>query len=95
MAVNAGVKVIGTTRSRGQFQISEGLGAVRDEVEGPDQIDLRILEQLFEPAIALDRAQIHLLPAGQGTPSITCFVLADYHSLWHSLRPCLDHVDDP
>jgi NADPH:quinone reductase-like Zn-dependent oxidoreductase len=36
MAVNAGLKVIGTTRSRDQFPIPEGLGAVRAEVEGPD-----------------------------------------------------------
>src|SRR5271157_711285 len=36
MAVNAGAKVIGTTRSRGQFPVVEALGADRAEVEGPD-----------------------------------------------------------
>jgi NADPH:quinone reductase-like Zn-dependent oxidoreductase len=43
MAVNAGVKVIGTTRSRDQFRIPEALGAVRAEVEGPD-LSKRIAE---------------------------------------------------
>jgi NADPH:quinone reductase len=43
MAVNTGAKVIGTTRSRGQFPILEALGAVRSEVEGPD-LSKRIAE---------------------------------------------------
>jgi NADPH:quinone reductase-like Zn-dependent oxidoreductase len=43
MAVNAGVKVIGTTRSRDQFPIPQALGAVRAEVEGPD-LSRRIAE---------------------------------------------------
>src|SRR5258707_10267259 len=43
MAVNAGARVIGTTRSRGQFPIVEALGAVRAEVEGPD-LSKRIAE---------------------------------------------------
>jgi NADPH:quinone reductase len=43
MAVNAGAKVIGTTRSREQFPIPERLGAVRAEVEGPD-LSKRIAE---------------------------------------------------
>jgi NADPH:quinone reductase-like Zn-dependent oxidoreductase len=43
MAVNAGVKVIGTTRSRDQFPIPESLGAVRAEVEGAD-LSKRIAE---------------------------------------------------
>jgi len=43
MAVNAGAKVIGTTRSRGQFPIVEALGAVRAEVEGAD-LSKRIAE---------------------------------------------------
>src|SRR5215470_13853821 len=36
MAVNAGAKVIGTTRRRGQFPLVESLGAVRAEIDGPD-----------------------------------------------------------
>src|SRR5215475_12546775 len=36
MAVNAGVKVIGTTRSRERFPTVVALGAVRAEVEGSD-----------------------------------------------------------
>jgi NADPH:quinone reductase len=36
MAVTAEARVIGTTRSRGQFPLLEALGAVRAEVEGPD-----------------------------------------------------------
>jgi NADPH:quinone reductase-like Zn-dependent oxidoreductase len=36
MAVNAGAKVIATTRSRGRFQALEALGASRVELEGPD-----------------------------------------------------------
>jgi NADPH:quinone reductase-like Zn-dependent oxidoreductase len=43
MAVNAGVKVIGTTRSPGQFPVVEALGTVRAEVEGPD-LSKRIAE---------------------------------------------------
>jgi len=43
MAVNAGAKVIGTTRSRDQFPIPEALGAVRAEVEGSD-LSKRIAE---------------------------------------------------
>jgi NADPH:quinone reductase-like Zn-dependent oxidoreductase len=43
MAINAGVTVIGTTRSRDQFRIPEALGAVRAEVEGPD-LSRRIAE---------------------------------------------------
>jgi NADPH:quinone reductase-like Zn-dependent oxidoreductase len=43
MAVNVGVNVIGTTRSREQFAIPKGLGAVRAEVEGPD-LSKRIAE---------------------------------------------------
>jgi NADPH:quinone reductase-like Zn-dependent oxidoreductase len=43
MAVNAGAKVIGTTRSREQFPIPMGLGAVRAEIEGPD-LSKRIAE---------------------------------------------------
>src|SRR5258707_244369 len=43
MAVNAGVKVIGTTRSREQFPIPEALGAARAEVEGAD-LSRRIAE---------------------------------------------------
>jgi NADPH:quinone reductase-like Zn-dependent oxidoreductase len=36
MAVNAGAKVIATTRSRDRFPMLGALGAVRAEVEGPD-----------------------------------------------------------
>src|SRR5262249_10566849 len=36
MAVNAGAKVIATTRSRDRFPMVETLGAVRAEVEGPE-----------------------------------------------------------
>jgi NADPH:quinone reductase-like Zn-dependent oxidoreductase len=43
MAVNAGVKVIGTTRSREQFPILKALGAVRAEVEELD-LSKRIAE---------------------------------------------------
>src|SRR6476661_248439 len=43
MAVNAGAKVIGTTRSRDRFPMVEALGAVRAEVEGPD-LSKRIAE---------------------------------------------------
>jgi NADPH:quinone reductase len=43
MAVNAGAKVIGTTRSRDQFPMVEALGAVRAEVEGQD-LSKRIAE---------------------------------------------------
>ena len=43
MAVNAGAKVIATTRSRNRFSMVEALGAVRGEVEGPD-LSQRIAE---------------------------------------------------
>ena len=43
MAVNAGVKVIATTRSRDRFQTLATLGASRAEVEGPD-LSKRIAE---------------------------------------------------
>src|SRR5213594_2874930 len=43
MAVNAGAKVIATTRSRDRFPMVETLGAVRAEVEGPD-LSKRIAE---------------------------------------------------
>ena len=43
MAVNAGAKVIATTRSRDRFPMLEALGAVRAEVEGPD-LSKRIAE---------------------------------------------------
>jgi NADPH:quinone reductase-like Zn-dependent oxidoreductase len=43
MAVNAGAKVIATTRSRARFPMLEALGAVRAEVEGPD-LSRRIAE---------------------------------------------------
>src|SRR5262249_45656610 len=43
MAVNAGAKVIATTRSRDRFPMLESLGAVRAEVEGPD-LSRRIAE---------------------------------------------------
>jgi NADPH:quinone reductase-like Zn-dependent oxidoreductase len=43
MAVNAGVKVIATTRTQDQFPTVEALGAVRAEVEGPD-LSKRIAE---------------------------------------------------
>ena len=43
MAVNAGAKVIATTRSRDRFPMLEALGAVRAEVEGPD-LSRRIAE---------------------------------------------------
>ncbi|KAK9482176.1 alcohol dehydrogenase [Lipomyces starkeyi] len=36
MAVNAGVKVIATTRNRDRFPILEALGVQRAEIEGPD-----------------------------------------------------------
>src|SRR5919204_2008969 len=36
MAVNAGAKVIATTRSRDRFPMLEALGVARSEVEGPD-----------------------------------------------------------
>jgi NADPH2:quinone reductase len=36
MAVNAGARVIATTRSRERFSMLEALGAARVEVEGPD-----------------------------------------------------------
>jgi NADPH2:quinone reductase len=43
MAVNAGVKVVATTRSRDRFGMLEALGASRVEVEGPD-LSRRIAE---------------------------------------------------
>jgi NADPH:quinone reductase len=43
MAVNAGVKVIATTRNRDRFQTLAALGASRAEVEGPD-LSKRIAE---------------------------------------------------
>jgi NADPH:quinone reductase-like Zn-dependent oxidoreductase len=43
MAVNAGVKVIATTRNRERFPMLEALGASRVEVEGPD-LSNRIVE---------------------------------------------------
>src|SRR6516162_10458286 len=43
MAVNAGAKVIATSRSRDRFPMLEALGAVRAEVEGPD-LSKRIAE---------------------------------------------------
>src|SRR3954447_23299027 len=43
MAVNAGAKVIATTRSRDRFPMLEALGAVRGEIEGPD-LSKRIAE---------------------------------------------------
>jgi NADPH:quinone reductase len=43
MAVNAGVRVIATTRSRERFALLEKLGAVRVELEGPD-LSKRIAE---------------------------------------------------
>ena len=43
MAVNAGAKVIATTRSRDRLPAVEALGAVRAEVEGPD-LSKRIAE---------------------------------------------------
>jgi NADPH:quinone reductase len=43
MAVNAGVKVIATTRNRDRFQSLAALGASRAEVEGPD-LSRRIAE---------------------------------------------------
>jgi NADPH:quinone reductase len=43
MAVNAGAKVIATTRSRDRFGMLEQLGATRVEVEGPD-LSKRIAE---------------------------------------------------
>jgi NADPH:quinone reductase-like Zn-dependent oxidoreductase len=43
MAVNAGAKVVATTRRRDRFPMLEALGAVRSEVEGPD-LSKRIAE---------------------------------------------------
>ena len=43
MAVNAGAKVIATTRSKDRFKALEALGASRVEVEGPD-LSKRIAE---------------------------------------------------
>jgi NADPH:quinone reductase-like Zn-dependent oxidoreductase len=43
MAVNAGAKVIATTRSQDRFPMLRALGAVRGEVEGPD-LSKRIAE---------------------------------------------------
>src|SRR5258707_11311974 len=43
MAVNAGAKVIATTRSRDRFPMLEALGAIRAEVETPD-LSKRIAE---------------------------------------------------
>lgn len=43
MAVNAGVRVIGTTRNRERFGLLEGLGVERAEVEGPE-LSKRIAE---------------------------------------------------
>src|SRR5262249_28535058 len=43
MAVNAGARVIATTRSRDRFPMLRALGAVRAEVEGPD-LSKRIAE---------------------------------------------------
>src|SRR5262249_62025906 len=43
MSVNAGARVIGTTRSRDRFSILETLGAVRAEVEEP-KLSKRIAE---------------------------------------------------
>src|SRR5262249_57202604 len=43
MAVNAGAKVIATTRNRERFPMLDGLGASRVEVEGPD-LSKRIAE---------------------------------------------------
>jgi NADPH:quinone reductase-like Zn-dependent oxidoreductase len=36
MAVNAGARVIGTTRNRERFKLLEGLGVARVELEGPE-----------------------------------------------------------
>src|SRR5271166_5468620 len=44
MAVNAGAKVVATTRSRDRFPMLGALGAVRAEVEGPD-LSKRIAER--------------------------------------------------
>jgi NADPH2:quinone reductase len=44
MAVNAGAKVIATTRSRARFPMLGALVAVRAEVEGPD-LSKRIAEE--------------------------------------------------
>ncbi|MBF8184366.1 zinc-binding dehydrogenase [Nonomuraea sp. K274] len=43
LAVDAGVRVIGTTRDRDRFALLEDLGAERGELEGPD-LHLRIAE---------------------------------------------------
>src|SRR5262249_19905280 len=43
LAINAGAKVIGTTRSPSQFPTLVELGAIRGEVEGPD-LSKRIAE---------------------------------------------------
>jgi NADPH:quinone reductase-like Zn-dependent oxidoreductase len=43
LAVNAGAKVVATSRSRDRFPMLEALGAVRAEVEGPD-LSKRIAE---------------------------------------------------
>jgi NADPH2:quinone reductase len=43
LAVNAGTKVIATTRSAARFTMLEGLGASRAEIEGPD-LSKRIVE---------------------------------------------------
>jgi NADPH2:quinone reductase len=43
LAVNAGARVIATTRNRGRFPLLEGLGAERAELEGPE-LSRRIAE---------------------------------------------------
>jgi NADPH:quinone reductase-like Zn-dependent oxidoreductase len=47
MAVNAGARVIATTRSRQRFAMLQELGAERVELEGPD-LSKRIAVQSFE-----------------------------------------------
>jgi NADPH:quinone reductase len=50
MAVEAGAKVIATTRNRERFGKLEGLGAYRAEIEGPD-LSKRIAERKHIDAV--------------------------------------------
>ena len=74
MAVNAGARVIATSRSRDRFPMLQELGAVRAEVEGPD-LSKRIAEagkidavlDLVGNSTILD--SLAMLPAGAAAPA--------------------------
>lgn len=74
MAVNAGVKVIATTRNRDRFSMLESLGASQVEVEGPD-LSKRIAES--------KRLDVVLDLVGNST------ILDSLHMLRRGGRACL------